>query len=113
MLHRAGQGEYVQQRHCAICPCLLTPGPSIMPVKRKGGSSRGNSPMLPTAAPNELKFGASEGFHRELRRRVDRYFQSTGRRQRDCPQMYLKTATLFGWFAASYGMLVFVVRTWW
>jgi linoleoyl-CoA desaturase len=64
-------------------------------------------------AADELKFGASDGFHRELRRRVDQYFRSSGRRQRDCPRMYLKTALIFGWLAASYGMLVFVVETWW
>ncbi len=60
-----------------------------------------------------LKFGASDGFHRELRNRVDQYFESTGRNPRDCPQMYLKTAIVLGWFAASYTLLVFSTGTWW
>jgi len=67
--------------------------------------------LLKTA--RELKFGASDGFSRELRQKVDRYFQSTGLRERDCPRMYLKTALVLGWFAASYTLLVFSAGTWW
>jgi linoleoyl-CoA desaturase len=66
-----------------------------------------------TAAPGELKFSASDEFQRELRRRVDLYFQSTGRRQRDCPRMYLKTVIVFGWLLISYVLLIFIVGTWW
>jgi linoleoyl-CoA desaturase len=84
-----------------------------MIIKRQDGISRPGSLTLPTAAPGELKFGASDGFHEELRRRVDQYFRSTGRGQRDCPQMYLKTALIFAWFAASYVVLVFFTPTWW
>jgi linoleoyl-CoA desaturase len=76
-------------------------------------TSRPDGQMLPAAAPGGLKFGASDGFQSELRRRVDRYFRSTGRGQRDCPQMYLKTAIVAGWFVASYVLLVFLVGTWW
>ncbi len=60
-----------------------------------------------------MKFGDDDGFQRELRRQVDVYFQSSGKRRRDCPQMYLKTAVIFGWATASYLLLVFVVSTWW
>jgi linoleoyl-CoA desaturase len=49
----------------------------------------------------------------ELRRRVDEYFRATGRRQRDCWQMYVKTAILVAAFAGSYVLLVFAARTWW
>src|SRR6185369_4973739 len=59
------------------------------------------------------KFRASEGFQQELRRRVDHYFNSTGRRERDCPQMYLKTAIVVGWLVVSYVLLVFFVQSWW
>ena len=41
-----------------------------------------------------LKFATDSAFQLELRRRVDEYFRVTGRRQRDCWQMYLKTAIL-------------------
>jgi len=60
-----------------------------------------------------LKFGKNDGFQVELRRRVDEYFRSSGRRQRDCPSMYLKTAVFVACFAAVYVLLVFVVQTWW
>lgn len=63
--------------------------------------------------PGKLKFGTNMGFQVEMRRRVDEYFRSTGRRQRDCWQMYLKTAIILALFAASYVLLVFGAQTWW
>ena len=48
----------------------------------------------PVAVAKGLKFSDSNNLQAELRRRVDELFRSTGRRQRDCPQMYLKTAIL-------------------
>ncbi|HLN27546.1 MAG TPA: acyl-CoA desaturase, partial [Gemmataceae bacterium] len=80
------------------------------------GQERTKIPDLATArnpAPDKLKFSMSDAFHRELRQRVDRYFSYTGRRQRDCPQMYLKTALLVGWLAASYVVLLLFAGTWW
>jgi linoleoyl-CoA desaturase len=65
------------------------------------------------AAPGKLKFGANSQFFEELRGRVEEYFRRTGKRQRDCWQMYLKTAILLMFFAASYLLLVFVAQTWW
>ena len=38
-----------------------------------------------------LTFGKNSTFQVELRRRVDAYFELSGRRQRDCWQMYVKT----------------------
>jgi linoleoyl-CoA desaturase len=51
-------------------------------------------------------------FQLELRRRVAEYFWATGRRERDCWPMYVKTAILLTGFAGAYGLLVFVARTW-
>jgi linoleoyl-CoA desaturase len=87
-------------------------------VKRKDEGSRPNGSrpdghMLLTVAADKLKFGAGDGFLRELRRRVDNYFQSAGLNPRDCPRMYLKAALIFGWFTASYVALVFLAATWW
>jgi len=70
-------------------------------------------PVAKTPAPDTLKFSMSDAFQRELRQRVDRYFSYTGRRQRDCPQMYLKTALLVCWLAASYTVLLLFAGTWW
>ena len=69
--------------------------------------------MRRRAAPGQLKFGAEDAFYRELRQRVNEFFERTGRKQRDCPQMYAKTALILGWFAASYVLLVFFATTWW
>ena len=63
--------------------------------------------------PGHLKFSGSDRFIRELRRRVDAYFEKTGRRKRDCPQMYFKTATILAWFVSAYVLLVFVAMPWW
>jgi len=60
-----------------------------------------------------LKFSNNSGFQVELRRQVDEYFKRTGRPQRDCPQMYVKTAVLVVAFVASYVLLVFAAQTWW
>src|SRR5438067_7503559 len=67
-----------------------------------------------TAQPQQpLKFNGSDRFIRELRRRVDAYFEKTGRRKRDCAQMYFKTATVLAWFASAWVLLVFVTMPWW
>jgi hypothetical protein len=55
-----------------------------------------------------LKFARGDGFQSEVRRRVDAYFRSTGRRPQDCPAMYGKTAVVLAWLATSYVLLVFV-----
>jgi linoleoyl-CoA desaturase len=60
-----------------------------------------------------LKFSRSDRFIRELRTRVDAYFQTTGRRPRDCPEMYFKTVTILAWLVSAYLLLLFAASTWW
>lgn len=71
------------------------------------------SPSPTPAHSNAPKFTGANAFQVELRRRVDEYFTRTGRRRRDCPQMYLKTFILVGLFVLSYVMLVFFATAWW
>src|SRR4051812_25374889 len=60
------------------------------------------------------KFPKDEaGFLTELRRRTDEYFAQTGKSERDCWQMYLKTAVILAWLATSYALLVFAAPTVW
>ena len=59
------------------------------------------------------KFANDTGFYRELKRRVDRYFETTGLRRRGSLRMYFKTAVILLWFGASYALLVFAAATWW
>src|SRR5262249_59909838 len=63
--------------------------------------------------PGAPKFGPAGEFHRVLRRRVEGYFRATGLRPRDCPRMYLKTAVVLGWLAASYALLMVPALPWW
>lgn len=64
-------------------------------------------------AVDKLKFGKADNFQAELRRRVDTHFDSTGSRQRDCPQMYAKTASILAMHAGAYVLLVFYANAWW
>jgi linoleoyl-CoA desaturase len=59
------------------------------------------------------KFPKDTGFHAEVERRVAAYFQTTRRRERGSWRMYLKTAVILAWCAASYALLVFAAQTWW
>ncbi|HJT76709.1 MAG TPA: acyl-CoA desaturase [Gemmataceae bacterium] len=103
------RGQFERQTD-AVSPHSSRPGVPIMTAKRRDGVGE---PTATAAATGELKFAASDGFQGALRRRVAQYFRRTGRRPRDCPRMYLKTAIIFAWFAASYGLLVFLAGTWW
>src|SRR5580693_6730413 len=75
-----------------------------------------NSPVKaihPDTELPRLKFDGTDRFIRELRKRVDAYFERTGRSRRDCPQMYFKTATILAWFLAAYLLLLLVATHWW
>ena len=63
--------------------------------------------------PGKLKFARDTGFLTTVRQRVDDYFQRTGKSERDCPRMYVKTAIILGAYASIYALLVFVVQSLW
>lgn len=65
------------------------------------------------AASAALKFQSPDNFRQALRRRVDEYFASTGRKPRDCPQMYAKSAIVLTGTVAAYALLVVVAGVWW
>ena len=67
--------------------------------------SKGNAP--------KVKFTSSDVFLRELKKRVDAYFEETGRNPRNSKLMYFKTATIIAWFIAAYVLLVFFVHSLW
>jgi linoleoyl-CoA desaturase len=60
-----------------------------------------------------LDLRATDPFLKDLRGRVQAYFETSGRTARDCPRMYAKTAVVLGWFGVSYISLVFFASTWW
>ncbi|TYQ31036.1 fatty acid desaturase family protein [Pseudanabaena sp. UWO310] len=61
----------------------------------------------------KLKFANNSGFQAELRRRVDELFQNGNLKERDCPQMYTKTAILLLGFFGTYAVLVLLAQSWW
>jgi linoleoyl-CoA desaturase len=75
-----------------------------------------NSPAPETLAePLAPKFAntASDRFLQALRKKVDAYFETTGRRKRDNPKMYFKTASILAWFFGAYFLLLFAVHSVW
>lgn len=100
-----------QETFLSTLPTTQQSVPTLVPTEKH---TKPEGSALPSTSAPPLKFGPDEdGFHRELRQRVARYFETTGRRQRDCPQMYIKTLVILGWVAVSYGLLVFGNVTWW
>jgi len=84
-----------------------------MTATLKDEPARADAPAVVRPAPGDLKFTRPDDFYHELRRRVDDYFNTTGLKRRDVPRMYVKTAVILGWFAASYALLLFAAPTWW
>jgi linoleoyl-CoA desaturase len=57
------------------------------------------------------RFPKDDGFHCELTRRVDAYFDAHGLSRGANAAMIVKTITLLGWFAITYVLLVFVATS--
>lgn len=77
------------------------------------GIEKTAAPVNADAALAPLKFSSPDDFRQALRQRVDEYFADTGRKPRDCPQMYAKTAIVLGGCGVLYALLVFVAASWW
>jgi len=94
---------------------LERPWPHLNSAEAFAPASSERLSTFPDRRPNSargLKFCGDSAFYVELRRRVDEYFRISGRRRRDCWQMYLKTTILVACFAVSYVLLVLVAQTW-
>lgn len=77
-------------------------------------NQRVSSPETPNAAQSPVlpKFPKNSSFQSELQRRVNEFFQRSGKWQRDCPRMYLKTFLILTCFAISYVALVWFCTHW-
>jgi linoleoyl-CoA desaturase len=69
------------------------------------------SPAL-NLSPQNVRFGLGDAFQKAMKAKVDRYFRYTGKAQRDCPQMYTKTAIILAWFIGAY-VLLMMANSWW
>jgi linoleoyl-CoA desaturase len=90
-----------------ISPAISAPTSNVEARPATETTSAPASSELP-----KIKFTGSDRFIRELRHRIDTYFETTGRSRRDCPSMYFKTATILAWFASAYLLLMFVATSW-
>jgi len=93
-------------------------GPTVTPTDALSSllatATAFTSPETAAGSDRRPKFPRDEvGFHAELQRRVAAYFARTGLSERDSWRMYLKSAVLLGWFAASYVLLVFFTNSLW
>jgi linoleoyl-CoA desaturase len=86
---------------------LVPSAEPVLPVDCRPSRTPTKKPTSPA-----VKFTGSDKFIRELRHRVDAYFERTGQKRRDCPQMYFKTATILLASAAAYVLLVFFAAHW-
>jgi linoleoyl-CoA desaturase len=66
-----------------------------------------------SAVAGPLKFDTPDAFRRALRERIDQYFATSGRRPRDVPQMYAKSALMLASLTGTYVLLVCGVTTGW
>src|SRR5262249_47699902 len=87
--------------------------PASTPQSITGRPVEHESTVKPADFYARPKFPKDDGFQAELMRRVAAYFRTTGKPERDCWQMYLKTVIIVAWCSVSYWLLVFVVQTWW
>jgi linoleoyl-CoA desaturase len=71
------------------------------------------APVQQTQSSPRPTFNNNTEFHAALRRNVETYFESTGRRKRGNWQVYLKAAVILGIFFTSYLFLVFIVENLW
>lgn len=71
------------------------------------------SSTLTLESIKQLKFAQNTEFRTILNRRINEFFQTTGRRKRDCPQFYLKAIILLLSLAITYLSLVFLAQEWW
>ena len=60
-----------------------------------------------TASAPKHRFSVKSPFHADLKRRVEAYFEATGRSRHGGFAMWLKTATLFAWLFGSYAVVLF------
>ena len=69
----------------------------------------------PQAAPSILKldFATDRTFENDVRRRVDEYFERSGRSRQASLRMYVKTGIILALFLASYLLLVFRATNAW
>jgi linoleoyl-CoA desaturase len=68
------------------------------------------SPVIPAVKQNPVRsvpFTKQCGFRRTVVQRVEAFLKENGLRTRDLPEMYVKSAICLGWWAISYGLMLY------
>jgi len=68
------------------------------------------SPVIPAVKQNPVRsvpFTKQYGFRRTVVQRVEAFLKENGLRTRDLPGMYVKSAICLGWWAISYGLMLY------
>jgi len=68
------------------------------------------SPVIPAVKQNPVRsvpFTKQYGFRRTVVQRVEAFLKENGLRTRDLPEMYVKSAICLGWWAISYGLMLY------
>jgi len=68
------------------------------------------SPIVPAVKQNPVRsvpFTKQYGFRRTVVQRVEAFLKENGLRTRDLPGMYVKSAICLGWWAVSYGLMLY------
>ena len=92
-----------------------------MPQTGRVSSHEAEAPIPGEPAPEardvaparRITFDGDDGFHAELKRRVQAHLRTSGLSPHGGLSMVLKTVTILIWFASSYALLVFADVTWW
>jgi linoleoyl-CoA desaturase len=107
----------VQSRSPTAKPSSQPTADDKVTVSAPSGEVVPQAPAASTRRPpgrsGKLRFENDTGFHRELKRRVDGYFRTTGLPERGGVAIFSKAAIILLWFVASYLLLVFVASAWW
>ena len=73
----------------------------------------GDLPQVPVPGHKAVTFGQDKSFQKELQKRVDAYFETSGKPRRDSPWMYFKAGFFLLSFFSAYILLVFYVTNLW
>lgn len=71
--------------------------------------------MAPADTPGSasVKYAPHTPLRAALLKRIEEYFDRTGRSRQGGPRMWVKTSMILAWLAVSYALLVFWADAWW
>lgn len=84
----------------------------MQPVLSSGNPAGQSTPNSQPRNPH-VKFHSPDDFRQSLARRVSEFFEKNRWSQRDCPEMYAKSAVILAVLLGSYATLLLAGPVWW